>query len=625
MLQTDGAYFKEETGRTILIRGINVGGSSKMPAYPNGASHLKEGFFDHRNVSFVGKPFPLEEADQHFTRIKAWGFNFLRFLVTWEAIEHAGPGIYDEEYLDYLVQILKKAGDYGFTVAIDPHQDCWSRFSGGDGAPGWTFDILGMDIKRFTETGAALVQNTANGPLPRLAWPSNYGKFACATMFTLFFAGNDFAPQTKVNGEPVQDFLQRHYFNTFKHLAQRLKDLPHVVGYDTINEPSNGYIGWENLGFPHGLLRIGTTPTPFQSMACASGFPQKVNVWGIGLLGIWKYRSVVLNPDGVSLWRDGTNCIWREHGVWDINKQGKPELLKSGYFSHIRGHRVDFWKDYIKPFFQKFTNEIRTVKPDAIIFYGISPQQKMPQLFGDSGSNLVNASHWYDAATLVTKNYRSWISVDYRTIRLVIGASRIQSMFAHQLSEIKKWAENNPRAVPTLVGEFGIPFDLAKKYAYRTGDFSQQEQALDTYFNAMESNLLNCALWNYSSDNSNERGDLWYEEDFSIFSRDQQKNPADIHSGGRALRAIVRPYPAKTAGEPLQFSFNMKKKVFNFKFRHDPSINAPTEIIIPSFQYPDGFQVEISDGRFEIDLSGQVLYYFHSTSHDTHHIRIFPR
>ncbi|MCJ7533053.1 MAG: hypothetical protein MUO64_18780 [Anaerolineales bacterium] len=30
------------------------------------------------------------------------------------------------------------------------------------------------------------------------------------TMFTLFFGGNDFAPKTKVNGEPVQEFLQRH-------------------------------------------------------------------------------------------------------------------------------------------------------------------------------------------------------------------------------------------------------------------------------------------------------------------------------------------------------------------------------------------------------------------------------
>ena len=80
---------------------------------PDGATYIREGFYDHRNVSFVGRPFPLEEADEHFRRLLAWGFTFLRFLVTWEAVEHAGPGIYDEEYLDYLVEIVHKAGEHG--------------------------------------------------------------------------------------------------------------------------------------------------------------------------------------------------------------------------------------------------------------------------------------------------------------------------------------------------------------------------------------------------------------------------------------------------------------------------------------------------------------------------------
>lgn len=36
-------------------------------------------------------------------------------------------GIYDEEYLDYIVEILKIAKSYGFSCFIDPHQDVWSR------------------------------------------------------------------------------------------------------------------------------------------------------------------------------------------------------------------------------------------------------------------------------------------------------------------------------------------------------------------------------------------------------------------------------------------------------------------------------------------------------------------
>ncbi|MCK4470403.1 MAG: cellulase family glycosylhydrolase, partial [Anaerolineae bacterium] len=170
-MHIDGMWFKDDQGRTLILRGVNLGGSTKVPFRPNGATHILEGFYDHRNVSFVGRPFPLEEADEHFSRLRAWGFTFLRFLITWEAVEHAGPGVYDEEYLDYLYQVVRKAGEYGIDLFIDPHQDVWSRLSGGDGAPGWTFDVVGMDVTHFSEAGAAIVHCIHGEPFPRMIWP----------------------------------------------------------------------------------------------------------------------------------------------------------------------------------------------------------------------------------------------------------------------------------------------------------------------------------------------------------------------------------------------------------------------------------------------------------------------
>ncbi|MCK5703787.1 MAG: cellulase family glycosylhydrolase, partial [Cyclobacteriaceae bacterium] len=236
-MRIEGAYFKDGYGRTLNLRGVNLGGSSKVPYTPSGATYHQEGFYNHKNISFVGRPFLLHEADEHFARLKSWGLTFLRFLVTWEAIEHSGPGIYDQEYLAYVRAILEKANEYGIQVFIDPHQDVWSRFSGGDGAPGWTFDVIGMDIRKFHQTGAAFTHQACGDPLPRMIWSTNATKLAAATMFTLFFAGNDFAPKTLIDGENAQDFLQRHYINSIGILAEAIKDLPNVVGYDSMNEP----------------------------------------------------------------------------------------------------------------------------------------------------------------------------------------------------------------------------------------------------------------------------------------------------------------------------------------------------------------------------------------------------
>ncbi|HUV89602.1 MAG TPA: cellulase family glycosylhydrolase, partial [Anaerolineae bacterium] len=204
-MHVDGTWFKDNEGRTLLLRGANLGGSTKMPYRPDGATYRREGFFDHRNVSFVGRPFPLAEADEHLGRLRAWGMTFLRFLITWEAIEHAGPGEYDAEYLDYVYAVIEKAGEYGIDVFIDPHQDVWSRWTGGDGAPGWTLEAVGMDLTKLSDTGAAIVHAIHGDPFPRMIWPTNYDKLGAATMFTLFFAGNDLAPQTRIDGVPVQE------------------------------------------------------------------------------------------------------------------------------------------------------------------------------------------------------------------------------------------------------------------------------------------------------------------------------------------------------------------------------------------------------------------------------------
>jgi len=152
-----------------------------------------------------------------------------------------------------------------------------------------------------------------------------------------------------------------------------------------------------------------------------------------------------------------------------------------------------------------------------------------------------------------------------------------------------------------------------------------QIQALNATMTALEKNFASFTLWNYTADNSNERGDQWNDEDLSLFSRDQKTSSGSIHDGGRALRAAVRPYPRKIAGEPLSMSFDIKTTAFEFTFHHVDGIDAPTEIFIPEIQYPQGFSVEVSDGTFELDNPNQVLYYQHTDTQKSHTIRVMPK
>lgn len=84
-----------------------------MPSYEGDCTDPDNIFFDGDNVSFVGRPFPLQEARMHLQRIKDWGYTTIRYLITWEAMEHAGPGKYDREFVNYTIEVLKIIEEVG--------------------------------------------------------------------------------------------------------------------------------------------------------------------------------------------------------------------------------------------------------------------------------------------------------------------------------------------------------------------------------------------------------------------------------------------------------------------------------------------------------------------------------
>jgi hypothetical protein len=327
-------------------------------------------------VSFVGRPFPLEEADAHLSRIASWGFNCLRLLTTWEAVEHAGPGVYDEAYLDFLRQVCVRAGDHGLRIFIDFHQDVWSRMSGGDGAPGWTFEAVGLDFTRFDAADAAHVMQHRYDPArggrqasyPQMSWASNYRMPANGIMWTLFFGGEAFAPDFRIEGVNAGRWLRGRYLGAVGAVAARLADLDHVVGFDTLNEPSMGWIG-RALDDP-GRVLSGPAWTPLDALAAASGHSRTLPLHTFGQGATSK---VVVNPAGVTIWSPGRADPFREHGVWDVDRNGEPRGLKPAAFQRDGDGDVGAGSALLGAFFNEVADTVRAVRDDWLIFAEVDP------------------------------------------------------------------------------------------------------------------------------------------------------------------------------------------------------------------------------------------------------------
>lgn len=570
-MRVDGVWIRDDHGRALILRGCNLGGSSKVPAVPDGATWRSDSLGDGASVSFVGRPFPEEEAQEHFEGLASRGFTFLRYVITWEALEHAGPGIYDESFLAYTRKILKKAEEAGISVFMDPHQDVWSRWTGGDGAPAWTLEKLGMRLDRMDAVGAALTHQGHGDPLPRMSWPTNYNRYAAATLFTLFFAGNAYAPETRIEGESAQDWLQERYLAAMRHCYRRLKDCKAIVGWGTMNEPHCGYIGYRDLkGLENNIVATGPLPSGFQSMAAASGHPVRVPVYHTGLSGVRTTGTKLLNPDGLSLFSEGFQCPWKAAGVW-TDGDGEPRLLRPDHFSRHGDRPVRFVDDFLKPFMRRFTERMREANGKALIFVEGIPDGDHPTWSAEDGEGVVNAFHWYDGATLFSKTFRPWLSVRADTRKPVFGRRKVAESFRDQLAEDAAWSRDRMGGIPSLLGEFGLPFDMNGRRAFRTGDYRLHEEALSLYYDAVDSLLLHSTIWNYSSDNTNDRGDNWNDEDLSIYSGGKFRG----EGGWR------RPYPMATAGTPVAFRWDRKRRIFTFRYLADSAVAEPTVLYAP--------------------------------------------
>lgn len=268
---------------------------------------------------------------------------------------------------------------------------------------------------------------------PKMIWSTNYTRLACQVIFTLFFAGKDFAPKAIINGQNIQDYLQDHLIAACKHLAMRIHeagDLENdvVVGWESMNEPARGLFGWPDLSVvpDEQKLQKGTSPTAWQAMLTGSGRACEISTWEFGSMGPYKSGSVLVDPKGESAWlpadfddsrygfkRDPGwklgECIWAQHGVWDPSTDA---LLNKYYFAThpMSGDKLSyeyFTNHNFMDFYRNYRDAIREVDPECILMCQPPVLEVPPSIKGteDDDPNMVYAPHYYDGLTLMTKKW----------------------------------------------------------------------------------------------------------------------------------------------------------------------------------------------------------------------------
>ena len=587
MLTVKDGFFWDKEGSRIRLKGINLSGAAKTPSL--------------KTDSYCDVPFSVKESDAHFCRLKELGFNALRFIVTWDAIAPKAAGEYDEEYLDFVDQFLHKAGSYGFYITIDMHQDIFSRFFFGSGAPRWAIEAAGINLETVVNADAVIHPiHHANEDLKHLNWFNAYRRIACQTMFTLFFGGDTFAPKLKVEGKGIESFLQDNYIAAYKKLLEKVANNPWVIGFNSMNEPNPGLIG-SHLKESHLPFDLGITPSPYQSILMGAGLPQSVPLIKISLFRKIRKGKKLLNPNKIPIWKD--HCIWKEHGVYEIDADGYPHLLDENYFK--KGKTTSFQQHYYRPFLIKMYEELALKFPHLNFFVEQEVGEMLPYLTEERMKNLVSSIHYYEPLSMVFKQYIPFMHYSIFFKKLSFGLPHqvqkdVLEDFKHVDQETKKRLGND---VPTVVTETGVSRDLGR-FLFEKGS-KQRLKAFHRTLSVMDQLDMSYFIWQYAP-----KGDLWNHENFTIYLEGEIND----------YTPFLRPHVESLPGYVTHQSFDPFKKSFILRFWHQQTSFQPVTIWIPpQYDYQSG---SFTKGQFSLLKEENKLQFFPDQSVLQHQIKL---
>lgn len=277
-----GQSFVDPEGREVVLRGMAV--ISKDPKANYQSWH----------------------GPEEFARMRAWGMNCVRLGIIWDGLEPQS-GAYDEAYLKKVDERIDWARQHGLYVFLDMHQDLFSvKYS--DGAPAWAT----LDEGLPHATGAV--------------WSDSYQiSQAVKKSFDNFWA-NKPGP----GGVGVQD----RFALAWRHVANRYKDNPTVIGYDLFNEPNQG------------------SGAPDFDVAMLSAFGDAIASDGAAPPDLGAIAAQWLDPNG----RSEIMTQLRDIAVYTKVVDGPEAIVQK------------FEREHVVPMYQRVADKIREVDSHHILF-----------------------------------------------------------------------------------------------------------------------------------------------------------------------------------------------------------------------------------------------------------------
>lgn len=229
------------------------------------------------------------------------------------------------------------------------------------------------------------------------------------------------------------------------------------------------------------------------------------------------------------------------------------------------GCRSTYVKE-LQPSFTKALRAIRRIDPDNIVWWE-------PQQF--AGGQLIET--FFTAVKGERNLGLSWHNycqdVFLESMGLPLGNVENCWKFARNRNQHALDQARRMRAVP-MMSEWGATDNV---------------RAIEIDAAVADEHLMGWTHWAYKYWNDPTTADT----DQGLFTDD-----ADLTSVKQEkLRRLVRTYAQATAGTPLRMRFDVETGAFDYRYRPDRRISAPTRIFVSPLHYPDGWRVKVRNGR----------------------------